>query len=70
MSVAELIKKDDMTKEKQVKVKVSDEYYKERDNLKRFLFQYNLYIWHNQMQFKKTNKIIFIIIYIRDKTFY
>ena len=33
-----------MTKEKQVKVKVSDKYYKERDNLQRFLLQYNLYM--------------------------
>ena len=47
MSVAELIKKDKMIKEKQVKVKISDEYYKEWDNLKRFLLQCNLYMWHN-----------------------
>ena len=69
MSVTELIKKDKMTKEKQVKVKISDKYYKERDNLERFLLQCNLYIWYNQEQFKKINKIIFIIIYIRDKVF-
>ena len=69
MFIAKLIKKDKMTKETQVKVKVSDKYYKDRDNLERFLFQYNLYIWHNQEQFKKTNKIIFTVIYIRDKVF-
>ena len=44
MSVQESIKKDEMTKEKQVKVKISDEYYRERDNLKRFLLQCNLYM--------------------------
>ena len=48
MSVAELIKRDEMTKEKQVKVKISDKYYKEQDNLKRFLLQCDLYMWHNQ----------------------
>ena len=37
MSITESIKKDEMIKEKQVKVKISDKYYKERDNLKRFL---------------------------------
>ena len=35
--IAELIKRDKITREKQVKVKVSDKYYEERDNLKRFL---------------------------------
>ena len=44
MSVTELIKENKMIKEKQVKIKISDEYYKERDNLERFLLQYNLYI--------------------------
>ena len=44
MSVTELIKKDKMIKEKQVKVKISDEYYEERDDLERFLLQCNLYM--------------------------
>ena len=44
MSITELIKRDKMTKEKQVKVRVSDKYYKDRDNLERFLLQCNLYI--------------------------
>ena len=44
MSVAELIKRDEMIKEKQVKVKILNKYYKERDNLERFLLQCNLYI--------------------------
>ena len=44
MSVAELIKEDEMTKKKQVKVKIFNKYYKERDNLERFLLQYNLYM--------------------------
>ena len=44
MFVQELIKRDEMTKEKQVKVKVSNEYYEERDNLERFLLQYDLYM--------------------------
>ena len=44
MSVAESIKRDEMIKEKQVKVKISDEYYEERDNLKRFLLQCDLYM--------------------------
>ena len=44
ISVAELIKKDKMIKEKQVKVKVFDKYYKDKDNLARFLLQCNLYI--------------------------
>ena len=47
MSVTELIKKDKMIKEKQVKVKVFNKYYKDRDNLERFLLQYNLYMWYN-----------------------
>ena len=47
MSVAESIKKDKIIREKQVKVKILDKYYKERDNLERFLLQYNLYMWHN-----------------------
>ena len=70
MFVIELIKKDKIIKEKQVKVKVSDKYYKKRDNLERFLLQCNLHMWHNQKQFKKTNKIMFTIIYIRDKVFW
>ena len=37
ISIIELIKRDKTIKEKQVKVKISDKYYKERDNLKRFL---------------------------------
>ena len=37
MSIAELIKRDKTIKKKHVKVKISDEYYKERDNLERFL---------------------------------
>ena len=37
MSVAESIKEDKITKEKQVKVKVLNKYYEEQDNLKRFL---------------------------------
>ena len=37
MSVTELIKKDKITKKKQVKVKISNEYYEKRDNLERFL---------------------------------
>ena len=37
MSVAELIKKDETTKEKQVKIKIFNKYYKEWDDLKRFL---------------------------------
>ena len=44
MSVTESIKKDETIKEKQVKVKVLNKYYEERDNLKRFLLQCNLYI--------------------------
>ena len=44
MSVAESIKRDEMIKEKQVKVKISDKYYKERDNLERFLLQCDLYM--------------------------
>ena len=44
MSVAESIKKDEMIKEKQVKVKILNKYYEERDNLERFLLQYNLYM--------------------------
>ena len=42
--IIELIKRDKIIKEKQVKIKVSDKYYKERDNLERFLLQCNLYI--------------------------
>ena len=37
MSVTESIKRDKMTKEKQVKVKVLNKYYEEWDDLKRFL---------------------------------
>ena len=37
MSITESIKRDKTIKEKQVKVKVSDKYYKDRDNLERFL---------------------------------
>ena len=37
MSVIELIKEDEIIKEKQVKVRVLNKYYKERDNLERFL---------------------------------
>ena len=70
MSVTESIKRDKMIKEKQAKVKISNEYYKEKDNLKRFLLQWNLYMWHNQAQFKKINKIMFAITYIRDKIFW
>ena len=70
ISVAELIKKDEMTKEKQVKVKILNKYYKEWDNLKRFLLQYDLYMWYNQTQFKRINKIMFIITYMRDKVFW
>ena len=44
MSVQELIKRDEMTKEKQVKVKVLNKYYEERDDLERFLLQCDLYM--------------------------
>ena len=44
MSVTESIKRDKIIKKKQVKVKISDEYYEERDDLERFLLQCNLYI--------------------------
>ena len=44
MFVAELIKRDETIKEKQVKVKISDEYYEERDDLERFLLQCDLYM--------------------------
>ena len=37
MSIVELIKRDEIIKEKQVKVKVFNEYYENRDNLERFL---------------------------------
>ena len=37
MFIAKLIKKNKMIKEKQVKVKISNKYYKEWDNLERFL---------------------------------
>ena len=69
ISITELIKKDKITKKKHIKVKVLNEYYKERDNLERFLLQYNLYMWHNQTQFKRINKIIFAVIYMKDKVF-
>ena len=42
--VAELIKRDKTIKEKQVKVKIFNKYYEERDDLERFLLQYNLYM--------------------------
>ena len=58
-----------MTKEKQVKIKISNEYYKEQNDLKRFLLQCNLYMWHNQAQFKKINKIMFTVTYMQDKVF-
>ena len=48
MFITESIKKDKITKEKQVKIKISDEYYEEWDNLKRFLLQYDLDMWYNQ----------------------
>ena len=44
MSIAESIKRDKMIKEKQVKVKISNKYYEERDNLERFLLQCDLYM--------------------------
>ena len=44
MSVQESIKRDKMTKEKQVKVKILNKYYEERDDLERFLLQCNLYM--------------------------
>ena len=47
MSIIESIKRDKIIKERQVKVKISDKYYRERDNLERFLLQYNLYMWYN-----------------------
>ena len=42
--VTELIKKNKINKEKQVKVRVLNKYYKDRDNLKIFLLQCNLYM--------------------------
>ena len=48
MSITESIKRDEMIKKKYIKVKISDEYYEEKDNLERFLLQCNLYMWHNQ----------------------
>ena len=44
MSVTESIKRDETIKKKHVKVKISDKYYKEKDNLERFLLQCNLYM--------------------------
>ena len=37
MSVTELIKRDEIIKEKQVKIKISNKYYEKRDSLERFL---------------------------------
>ena len=37
MSLVKLIKRDKIIKKNQVKVKVSDKYYKDKDNLERFL---------------------------------
>ena len=37
MSVTELIKRDEITKKKYIKVKIFNKYYKERDDLERFL---------------------------------
>ena len=44
ISVTESIKKDKMIKEKQVKVKVFNKYYEEKDDLERFLLQCDLYM--------------------------
>ena len=37
MSVTEFIKEDEIIKKKQVKIKISNKYYEERNNLERFL---------------------------------
>ena len=39
---------EDKKKFKRIKIKVSEKYYKQQENLKRFLLQYNLYIYHKQ----------------------
>ena len=49
---------------KSIKVKLSEEYFKERKDLDRFLLQCDLYIWHNQVQFQTENEFMFAVIYL------
>ena len=54
---------------KLIKVKSSEEYFRERKNLDRFLLQCDLYIWHNQIQFQMKNKFMFAAIYLQEDAF-
>ena len=58
-----------MIQVKSIKVKSSEEYFRERKNLNRFLLQCDLYIWHNQVQFQTENKFMFAVIYLWGDVF-
>ena len=54
---------------KSIKVKSSEEYFKERKDLNRFLLQCDLYIWHNQVQFQTENESMFAATYLQENVF-
>ena len=54
---------------KSIKVKPSEEYFRERKDLNRFLLQCDLYIWHNQIQFQTENEFMFAVTYLQEDTF-
>ena len=58
-----------MIQVKSIKVKLSEEYFRERKDLDRFLLQCDLYIWHNQVQFQTENKFMFSAIYLQGDVF-
>ena len=51
------------------KAKSSEEYFRERKDLDRFLLQCNLYISHNQVQFQIENDFMFTTIYLWGDAF-
>ena len=58
-----------MIQVKSIKVKLSEEYFRERKNLDRFLLQCDLYIWHNQVQFQTENEFMFAVTYLWEDVF-
>ena len=54
---------------KLIKVKSSEEYFRERKNLDRFLLQCDLYMWHNQVQFQMKNEFMFAATYLWGDVF-
>ena len=53
-----------------IKILTLDLYYEDQDKLKTYFVQINLYVKRHESQFQNTkNKILFVVIYLRNNAF-